>query len=707
MQPLKIFTIKKAISKVKYIGNDKIVVVDIDNAIRVFDLNELKLDRGFKINLPQNRLFADNTDISSDGNYLALTIQNKNKAAIWNIQTKKLHHLLGWHKGEVESVKFDNQNKYVATGGTDGRTHLWNIQTGKMVGSFAPHADYVTAIGFSKNSLWCATGSYDKSISITNISSMKFAYKLRIHSSMITKIKFLHNFLMISGDRDGNLICSNYSKGKVLKRFPKLPDVVVDFCFDTKEKFMFATTKNKNIYLYNLETFELITDQFLKLNSIVTSLEFIPELMYLIIGTTDGILYIYDVLSDEKQLEEFIQNKEYANAYELINQNPILKDSLSYTHLEKIWENSINKAQKLLEKSEQESAQKVVQPFMSIPAKRLFIQTLFKDFAEFDKFKQLIIKRKYPLAYSLANRYPTFKQTTYYKHMEKEFKKAFTLARQLMFDKTKEEYIKNILMPFRGVPEKTALIQSLANEKEIYKLLKQKMAKRDFKGFFELINRYPFLANLDEYSKTIEFGEKLKETAQNALKEGNYSKVLQYIPILENFPMLVEDAKELKYEATILANFMKIIANKEYDKVYEYIQKEPFLEELDIFKEIERKWLEKIEKAEEYSARGDVKAILDSLGNYMKIKDKLQRIGELIKSAYLYQILEKLKTEVDDKTIERGFRNYIKIFGLDLEISDLITLAKKSGRNLDFSNLEEGDKINWHKKEIPYDIFKN
>ena len=277
--------------------------------------------------------------------------------------------------------------------------------------------------------------------------------------------------------------------------------------------------------------------------------------------------------------------------------------------------------------------------------------------------------------------------------MEKEFKKAFTLARQLMFDKTKEEYIKNILMPFRGVPEKTALIQSLANEKEIYKLLKQKMAKRDFKGFFELINRYPFLANLDEYSKTIEFGEKLKETAQNALKEGNYSKVLQYIPILENFPMLVEDAKELKYEATILANFMKIIANKEYDKVYEYIQKEPFLEELDIFKEIERKWLEKIEKAEEYSARGDVKAILDSLGNYMKIKDKLQRIGELIKSAYLYQILEKLKTEVDDKTIERGFRNYIKIFGLDLEISDLITLAKKSGRNLDFSNLEEGDKI--------------
>jgi len=706
MQPIKIFTIKKAISKIKYIQDDKIVVIDESNGVRIFDLDELKLDGGFKINLPQNRLFSDSVDVSQNGDYLALTIHKKNKAALWNIKTKKLHHLVGWHKGEIESVKFDNQNKYVTTGGTDGRTHLWNVQTGKIVGSLAPHADYVTSIGFSQNSLWCATGSYDKSISITNISSMKFAYKLRVHSSMVTKIKFLRNFKMISGDKDGNLVCSNYTQGKVIKRLPKLPDVVVDFCFDTKEKFMFASTKNRNVFLYNLETFELVSDQFIKLNSVITTMEFVPDLMYLIIGTNEGILYIYDVLSDEKQLEQYILDKKYGDAYNLINDNPLLKDSISYAHLEKIWENTINKVQKLLEKSQKETAEHLLKPFMSISSKRMFIQSLFKDFVEFDKFKQLVVKKKYPLAYSLASRYPSFKQTSYYKHMEKEFKKAFSIARQLMFDKSKEDYIKQILMPFRGVPDKTPLIQSLSTEKEIYKLLKQKMSKKDFQGFFELVNRYPFLANVDEYQKTIEFGEKLFNASKDALKKGNYSQALQYVTILKNFPMFEKQAKELEYEATILANFMKIVANKEYDKVYEYVQKEPFLEELDVYKELEQSWYDKISKAEVYSSKGDVKSILESLKHFMKIKEKLPKIGELIKAAYLYQLLEKLKTEVPDEVIEKGFRNYIKVFGLDLEVSDLITLAKKSGRKLDFSNITEGDKFSWYKKHIPYNLFE-
>jgi len=706
VQPIKIFTIKRPISKIQYIGNDKIVVIDQLNTVRFFNLDELKLDGGFKINLPENRLFSNSVSISYNGNYLGLTIPKKNKAAIWNLENKKLAHTVGWHKGEIESIAFDYKSRYMATGGTDGRTHLWNIETGKMVGNLAPHSDYVTAIAFSQNSVWCATGSYDKSISITNISSMQFAYKMRIHSTMVTKIKFLKNFLMVSGDREGNLIISNYAKGKVHKRLPKLPDTVVDFVFDAHEKYMFASTKNKNLFLFDLIKHDIITDQFIKVNSTITCLEFIPSLMYLIIGTVDGILYIYDILSDEKELETYIQEKNYANAYELVQNNPLLKDSISYHHLEKIWEKTISKAQKLLEQSQKDVAEQILKPFMAIPSKRMFIQSLFKDFAEFEKFKTLVLKKKYPLAYSLANKYPTFKQTSYYKHMEKEFKKAFAIARQLMYDKTKEDYIKQILMPFRGVPEKTPLIQSLANEKEIYKLLKQKLAQKNFKDFFELISRNPFLADLDEYEKALEFGEKLLKAAQNALKEGNYNKVLQYSRMLEQFPMYQEQAKDLIYEANILANFIQLVANKEYDKVYEYVQKEPFLEETEDYKHLEEIWENKVKEAEQYSAKGDVEHILKSLEHYMKIKEKLPRIGELVKSAYLYQLLEKLKTETDDKTIEKGFKNYIKIFGLDLEVSDLITLAQKSGRKLDFTHIEEGDKRYWYKNNLPLNIFE-
>ena len=122
-------------------------------------------------------------------------------------------------------------------------------------------------------------------------------------------------------------------------------------------------------------------------------------------------------------------------------------------------------------------------------------------------------------------------------------------------------------------------VQKLIQTK-ISKLLKEKIAKKDFKGFFELIARYPFLPDLDEYKKTIEFGEKLKKAAKTELKHANYNKVLQYTEMLENFPMFEEEAKRLKYEATILANFMQLIANKEYDKVYEFVKKEFSWEEI-------------------------------------------------------------------------------------------------------------------------------
>jgi len=42
------------------------------------------------------------------------------------------------------------------------------------------------------------------------------------------------------------------------------------------------------------------------------------------------------------------------------------------------------------------------------------------------------------------------------------------------------------------VTNKTPFIQSLFNEKQLYTLLAQKLAKKEFQDFFALVNRYPF-----------------------------------------------------------------------------------------------------------------------------------------------------------------------------------------------------------------------
>jgi hypothetical protein len=99
--------------------------------------------------------------------------------------------------------------------------------------------------------------------------------------------------------------------------------------------------------------------------------------------------------------------------------------------------------------------------------------------------------------------------------------------------------------------------------------------------------------------------------------------------------------------------------------------------------------------AEKYSAKGNIKGVLESVGDLIKIKEYRIRIANLIKSAYLQQIIsllaEKLKGEKIDEYIQKAIRNYINLIGYDLEIGDLIEKAKKLKVNINLEGVSEGD----------------
>jgi len=240
---------------------------------------------GFKISLPENNPLENSVAISPNGKYLAIAVKGKKKTTIWGIKEKKLLHTLGWHRGEVLCLEFDFDENYLLTGGMDGRAYLWSVEIGKMVSSLPPHPDYILSGGFSKNSLWVATGSYDKLISITNIASMDATFRKKSHRGAVTKIKFLKSQRMISGDKTGELIVWDYAKGKILSRLHNVADIVVDFDTDENEEFLFVITKEKNIYLYDLENYKLISEKFIKIGELPSSLAYVSENSTLWIGT--------------------------------------------------------------------------------------------------------------------------------------------------------------------------------------------------------------------------------------------------------------------------------------------------------------------------------------------------------------------------------------------------------------------------------------
>jgi hypothetical protein len=710
LDAIKRIAIKTPISKIKYIGNSRFCVVDEENTVRIYSLEDYKLLGGFRIKLPKNRPLENGVDISASGKYLAIAVDGKKKTSVWDIENKRQLFLLGWHKGNVLSVTFDKDEKYLLTGGEDGRAYLWSLGTGKMVGALPPHADYILATDFSLNSLWAATGSYDRVVSITNIASMDISFRKKSHRGAVTKIKFLSHQQMVSGDKTGELVIWNYAKGSIFKRLPNMVDQVVDVCIDKDGKFLFVISTDKKVALYSLESFEQVTGEFIKLLSEPSTLEYINDKNYLIIGTLDGDVYIYDLLSDERELRALIKSKKYAQAYELLHKNPILQNTNAYKILENEWNKAINVSHKFLEKGDIESAKEFLKPFMDVPVKRTIIQNLLKDFREFDKFKKAVLIVKYPLAYSLAAQYPSFKDTVYYKKMEEDWRKLFNLAKEAILKENNIEKAKEYLKPFRGVSQKTPLIQALFNERQLYNLLKEKLAKKDFKEFFILIKRFPFLTETEEYEKAINFAKALNKNIQSLLKVGDYKKALEYAQILEQFPGYEETAKDYQQEAKVLMDFQRILATKNYHSIFEYVKLYPFLEDVNDYKLLLKEVNEKLRIAEKYAAKGDVEGIIESVGDLIKIKEYSLRIANLIKSAYLQQIIsllaEKLKGKKVDGYIKKAIKNYINLIGYDLEIGDLIEKAKKLKIDIDLEGVSEGDIHNLLNRKFPLKIYE-
>jgi len=686
LKPKKVLSVKNSVMKIKVSDDGEVFVLDVANTIRIFDF-DFKLKGGNKIKMPPHNPFENTADISKKGNYLAIAEVKGKKTFIWDIKNKKMKYKFGWHKGEVLNVSFDNDENYLLTGGADGRAYLWGLAYGKMLLALPPHPDYILSGGFSKNNLWVATGSYDRLITITNISSNNLFFRKKSHRGAVNKIKFFDNSVMISGDKTGELIKWDFKKGKILGRFSNMADIVVDFISDSNNEFLFAITKEKRVYLYDFETTELISQEFIKLSTFPTSLEYNKFNDNLYVGCVDGSLYIFDLLEEKNRLGMLISEKNYKDAYELVKKNPLLKRTDYYQQLEKIWEDTFRKINKLLEKGEVEVAKALFKPFSSVAIKRNLFQNLLRDFGDFEKFKQSVLKRKYPLAYSLVRKFPVYKQSVYYKKMEEDFKKTFNEARKLI-KANRESEAREILKPFAGVSDKVALIQSLFAEKQLYDIIKNKLAQRDFEGFFEFVKRFPFLVDSPEYGIAMKYGEKFLELANEALKKGDYKKAMQYAEILKQFPMYKDEAEKIIEKAKVISTFLMYIASRDYDKVEDLVNRYAYLEKIDDYQKLMNEYKQLIKDAEVYAINGDVKSLKGKFKDFVKYRMFKNLVSQLIKRAYLNQIIVLYKNKEFEK-LKKAINNYIKLFGFDNEVGDILKLAKKKGVDFIIENYEK------------------
>ena len=679
------FDIKSGVHTMQLMDDGKLAVIDVKNDFRIYDLDAYKLIDGFKSKLATNVLYINNMAISSDAKYLSLYDKEKKEVVVFDNIKRSFSFDIASHPGGVETVAFTLDNKYLITGGMEGRLYMWSAVTGKKVDTLSHHYDSISAISSNENGRWIATAGYDKVIKVFNRSFRKNHYKLISHQEPVTTVSFLSGQRLLSTDKEGTILIWDVVKSSVIARLEKFNAHITAVCFDKEEKFLYVAGLGGMVGLYDLQEQKLLKLDFLKQLAGITQMHYCDERRLLIFGLSNGHVPIYDLNAPEVEFVEFMKQKKFDACYELAEDNPLLHFSEVYERLEELFNKAYNHATQLLREQKRDAAKELLKHFNATSAKRLIIQKLFNDFALFSTFLNAVNGKKYMMAYSLAEEHSALKETPEYEKMEEEWNKILLVIRKIINDKSAEEKIKQLFKPFMGIPGKNLIIKSLYSNRNVFILFRKHLLEKDYFNAFKLVQGHPFLEEFEEYEKLVQIGRMFKDKTLATFNDGSYYDAVKLCEILILFPEQKEFAESLKEKANIYAETMQYFAEKKFSAVYNMIEENPYLEDAKITTEIEEGFLRYYEKAENYAASGNVAAVKKVMEKFSKIKSKMPSIYHLIKIAYWAQIEEAALAKKSESALQAAFSQYQKTFGYESMLDDVLkSIQQKRSLNISF-----------------------
>ncbi|QSZ41841.1 hypothetical protein GJV85_06880 [Sulfurimonas aquatica] len=708
MEVLKNKGIGKPIVLLKILEDKRLLVVDSDTTIRFLNKDNFKVLDGFKVNIKHERYKNSVVEFSNDGVYFSTLTSDCKESRLYNTQTKKIITRVDRHHGEASCVGIDPLNRYMFSCGDDGKTFALDMKSGKLVFTLPVHVDTVNDIAFSANANWVATASYDKKISLFNLVTMAPKEKLKAHAAAVMKLKFLTKNRLLSVDKNSSVIIWNIYSGKIIERLQGIHDEVLQVTVSADGKFLFLGTTLGYVLLYDLDTYEQLSERYIKISSPITALEFDSELNHLLIGTGDGVIMTYDIYEGEKNLKELLATKDFDSIQKAAEVNPILAYTKVYNLVNDLWGKTLEKAKISLQKGDKKTALLLFDHFKNIPSKNSIIQKTIKEYAEFEKFSNFAKQGKLALAYSLANSFPDYKESSIYKALEKRWQKALIEAQKLSLQpRGGMDMAREKLAPYRGLSSKTKIIQELLSQADVYNRFRTAIGQKDFKLCFELLKQHSFLKEFPEYDILNQYGDSLYIKSEQYISAGEINRALKTLRILSDFNDFKDDVKELMLIIESKNKFIKAIEAEDMVTAYNMLAIAEELLDTPEGEKLQKQWNEDLQNAHFYAVQGDEKGVEESLKKYMNMTSKHMALATVFAWCYIVQLENAMESGVSRQEIENGIKNYMLNFGFQEHIEGFFDVFKEKypESKLSIELLTQGSLSMWRPSMIAPSIL--
>lgn len=673
-------------------------MVAIDNAydVYLFYKDDFKVYKSTKLSKTHEagHRYTKAFSVSKD-EHILIPLLGTSTAVLLHFEDsfKKIKNL-NWHSADVEVSKFSDNFPYFATGGADGKILIYDTPTGNLILSLKNKPDYISTISFGKDNELIAVGAFDNSVTIFDIGRNEVVSEFFL-SDVIEGCEFFdrdRKLFIIT--RDGYSVIYDVEKNQIISKNKNFKEWPTAIAFTPDEKFVLIGTRQKNLYILTTEENEKILD--VKLSGIgVANLKFYKTDLF--IGYIDGTLEIVDYYMYEKEFEDHINKRSFNKARELLLENIFLRTHPLVERFNESWEHVVILAIEMIGKGQGSEAYQMVEPFLDDPNKDEEFKFYLEHKNHIITFMNSVRNKDLLVAYDLVEDNKFLEKLQGYKQLEEEWQKAFNAAKKLLQEDPELNRGKamQILKAYTALPTKKRQINFLVNNAKKFGEADIAVKDKNFKKYFQMTESYPFLKEVDLYDKVTTFGEGLlvnlstfeqKQEYKNALAIA--AKLIYFVPFAGT---VTEKIKLIKAKM----KFIESVAMNNEKYAYEQVEKRPELKLMPQFEELENRFKDVLERANQEAFQGYPEKVLERFKEYMLIDYWSSKIGAVMKVAYLNEI----KDNARDKSVDwkETLIEYVTRFSKDTEIQQLCKQFNKSDE-LDAVSIK-GDEMGYKKYE--------
>lgn len=235
---------------------------------------------------------------SSNNQYLVSASSSGDKVVVSSLKSSPVPVVELADGKKQTRVCLSSSSQFLVSGGLDHCVHIWDLKTKRLHRSLKDHKEEVTCVSFNANDSYIASGSTSGDLVLhsltTNLSSKAFGHGSNqpVHDLRLSTLK---RSLLGSVSDSGTLVLWDSNTQKELHVFDsahKAPGSGLAFS-PASELLVVSVGLDKKIVCY--DTSSKIVLRSIRVDSPLTSVDFTLDGTGLVVGSTQGKIYQYDL----------------------------------------------------------------------------------------------------------------------------------------------------------------------------------------------------------------------------------------------------------------------------------------------------------------------------------------------------------------------------------------------------------------------------